>query len=204
MSSTQRQTIKRLNTLLAIPARKKRPSWSQLRKDLVYAIYDRKTVTPTDRLKMTPKTMYAAMETLQSGITDIRTIGRTNFSIDEHELSMYALPGQPIFSRYGDSNCYNAMIHAFRYLVEKAQIRGDQFLTCANSRCQRAFVPLRKTVKGKRAYCTPECGRRVAVWDYRRRKTEELKEKERKRSNQRYKEKARKTREEKAKANKRA
>ena len=195
MSSTQRQIIKRLNTLLAIPAREKQPSWSQLRKNLVYAIYDRKTVTSSHRLIMTPKTMFAAMDTLQSGVNDLRAIGRTTFSIDAHELSMYALPGQPIFPRYGDKTCENTMIHTFCYLVEKAQITGEQFLTCANSRCQRAFVPLRKPIKGKRAYCSSECGRSVAVLEYRRRK----KEKERKRSKRRYVERLRKAREEKAK-----
>ena len=200
MSPTQRQTIKRLNILLAIPAREKRPPWSQLRKHLVYAIYDRKTVTSAHRALMTDKTMYEAMETLQSGINDLRTIGRTNFSIDQHELSMYAPPGQPIFSMYGDKNCSNAMVHMFRYLVEKAQVTSDQFLTCANSRCQRAFVPLRKPTKGKRAYCSSECARSVAVWEYRRRK----KEKERKRSKRRYIERLRKAREKKAKDEKAA
>lgn len=196
MSPIQRQRIRKLNILLAIPTEKS-PNWTQLRKNLVYAVDDRKTVTSVHRATMTPKIMYSAMETLQSAVRDFRTIGKTTFALEAHNLSMYAAPGRPLLSRYDDPNYENAIIHAFHDLVEKLEIRADQFLNCAGFGCGRAFVPLRKPTGGKQAYCSILCARRVAVWNYRRRKREELKEKERIRSKRRYREQAKKAREEK-------
>lgn len=188
MSPTERKVIERLNILLEVPTKKK-PNWGELRKKLVYAIYDRKAVTSAHRVMFTPESMYQALDTIHYAVQDWRIIGATTLGVKAHNMVLYAPTGQPITAMYDITDCDTAVIVAFRYLIEKANVGVDDILSCGNSRCGKSFVPVRKPAKGRRAYCGSNCARLVAMWDYRQRKRDELREKEKRRSNQRYKKK---------------
>lgn len=185
MSPTVKDTIGRLNILLAVPTEKK-PNWTRLREKLVYAIWDRKTVTAAHKAMLTDNAMYEALETIRLSVSDLRAIGYVTLSLEAHNMMLIAQPGAPVISRYGIIDCRTAVFVAFRYLIERAQITGEDFLVCRNSKCGKTFVPLRKPAKGKAAYCCIQHGRQAAVWGYRIRQAAMLKAKERERSNRRY------------------
>jgi len=191
MSPAQRILIQKLNILLAIPRQKMSSAdWNRLRKNLVYALYNRKKMTSAYKaILRSEEEIYAAQDTLQAALGDLRMLGRTVMSLNEHNVHLFAAPGRPMFSLTEATDCQTAICRRFVDLAVEAGISQEEILTCANHRCQKTFIPLRKPVKGKRAFCSPECARRVAVWDYRRREADKLKAKERMRGRQRYKKK---------------
>jgi hypothetical protein len=193
MLPVQRKMIEKLNVLLDVPRKiMSNADWNEKRRELVGALYDRKTVTQAHKDMWSPDKMYDALETLRLGIRDMRAIGRTTFAFKEHNLVLYASPGRPIFPMYGITDGHTAVFRAFQSLVENLGLSIDRFLTCADSGCQRTFVPLRKPPKGKRAYCRSACARRVAVREFRQRHAEELRKRESDRNHRRYTVKARK------------
>ena len=128
-------------------------------------------------------------ETIRLSVSDLRAIGYVTLSLKAHDMVLFAQPSAPVISRYVVTDCQTAVVIAFRDLVERAQITSEHFLVCANSKCGKTFVPLRKPAKGRGAYCCIQHGRQAAVWGYRIRQAEKLKAKERERSKRRYRKK---------------
>jgi len=74
----------------------------------------------------------------------------------------------------------------FAILLEASCIRRSDAHNCANDKCGRYFVPLRKVPEKKPAYCSTKCANRMAAIRYRKAHGPKLKARERDRSKKRY------------------
>jgi CGNR zinc finger len=193
MSPAQRNRIKRLNVLLQFAQLNLKEfsngELESLRRDLVYAIYDRRNLTPADEPFMKLGAIYETHNVLLGAILELKRHGSTTLRLSAQDVTFAAKQGGTFGHLFDPDDFHTAACGSLVYLLEKSEIVREQLLDCANPKCQKVFVPIRKPAKNKRAYCSTGCARLVAVQDYRKRKGAELKQKEQKRSKQRYRKK---------------
>lgn len=110
------------------------------------------------------------------------------FELAESKLTIRLLEGRGFEALMGSEDFPTTVYTAFFNLLQQTGLKSrSDFYNCANEKCRRLFVPLRKPHKGKPAYCSPKCTNRVATIAYRQRRGEALKAEERERSHNKYK-----------------
>jgi hypothetical protein len=184
-------------------------AWEKYMTGLYYALFADKNPpgkNHTFHRVATPDGVLLAQKGLRGWLPVLSRGVMAQFPLSEHVLGVHGdesgfahnilPPGYPIGRKTYPPEYFGTIIYSvFVYLLERSGIKLADLLICANKRCERPFVPLRKPAKNKRAYCSTHCSHLVAVWDYRDRarkdagKHKALKEKEKRRSKQRYRKK---------------
>lgn len=207
MITRRADDIRRLNAILRLPGINVgalgADKWNALLDDLYFAVFGEKD--RRERLEKAVKAGFdqdvfhsaanqggvrAAQEGLRAQLPILQRVkgedSAPHFILSEQRL--YVAAGKDGFaSRYLCDDCPTMVYSTLAYLLERSKVIQRDILTCANERCGAFFVPLRKPHAGKkRAFCSQRCGNLITAREYRKRKADELRPKERRRSRKRY------------------
>jgi len=210
MINAQAELIRRLNVLLRLAspstdlALLNNGAWSELLDGFYWAILAEKQRTPKEDVfhqagsRLGVKT---AQEGLRGQLSLLQRAKPQQGPLLLENLPSFELAKQTLylhvdekgfFPRYVSTDFPTMTYQMLSYLIDRLKLRPSDFLTCANEKCRTVFVPIRKRSSADRAFCSPRCANLIAARDYRQRKPDELKAKERNRSGRRYEDKVRK------------
>ncbi len=199
MITRRADDMRRLNAILKLTgagldvAALNDTQWNALLDDLYFAVFGEKGRVfrqDTFHWAATRAGVRAAQEGLRMQLPVLQRHKRED-PAPEFMLSaqrLYVAAGKDGFaSKYLCDDCPTMFYSTLAYLLERSRIAQRNILTCANERCGAFFVPLRKPHRRhKRGFCSQRCGSLIAAREYRKKKADELRPKERRRSHKRY------------------
>lgn len=198
MINTQAESIRRLNVLLKLPqidlALLNNGDFETLLDNLYWAILgrkERKREKDVFHAAAQRPGIKEAQETLRGHLASLRYgTGKEVVELELAKQTLLIVADDKGFAHSYISRDFPTMVYGMlSFLLERAQVKRSDLLTCANEKCRTVFVPLRSRASSDRAFCSPKCANLIAAKEYRKRRAGELKVKERKRSKARYRRK---------------
>jgi hypothetical protein len=204
MITLRADTLRRLNVILGlgspivdIPS-PGTDAWNILLDDLFFAVFGQKKRIPAEDVfhqSATREGVRAAQEGLRGQLPALQRAKQQrgpllHESVPSFELSkqtLYLLVDQEgFFGRYVTLDFPTLVYNTLNYLLGRTGIKPSDLLTCANEKCRKLFVPLRKPHKGKKSFCKQKCGNLISAREYRKKRAKQLRKKERLRNQNRY------------------
>lgn len=204
MINSQAEPIRRLNVLLKLASRGtdlallNNGAWSKLLDELYWAILAEKQRTLRDDVfhhaatrlgvKTAQEGLRGQLSLLQQAQLQKGPLLLENVpSFELTKQTLYLLVDEKgFFPRYVSTDFPTMTYSMLYFLIDRLELKPSDLLTCANEKCRTVFVPVRKRSDDDRAFCSPKCANLIAALEYRRRKGEQLKARERERSSKRY------------------
>jgi CGNR zinc finger len=191
--TTQAEFIRRLNALLRLAgpstdlALMNNGAWWDLLNDLYWALFAERNRTgnelfekAADRLgvKTAQEGLRKALPLLKKPDKDNASITQPGLPLEKQEVYIFG-DNEGFYYRYLSKDFPTMVNSTLIYLLVESKVKPSDLLTCANQKCATVFVPLRKRSSSDRAFCSAGCANVVVAREYRERKSDELKAKER-------------------------
>lgn len=209
MITLRAEDLRRLNVILRLPSidldrTSKEKKWDVLLEDLCFSVFGVKRVPPQDAFYVAarPEGIRIAQDVLRTFLPFLQRVPDPKeplpwLSLCEQRL--YIAPRKDGFSTGyipevsgGDRRFATLIYSTLAHLLERSRVHPRDILTCANPQCGACFVPLRRPHAGQKNFCSSRCANLISAREYRQRKADELRAKDRRRNPARYDKKVRK------------